>query len=138
MSEYVPAALRRLVVARAGGRCEYCRYPQEGAFLTFEVEHIIARKHGGKTNEGNLALACPFCNQAKGTDLASLDPETGALTALFHPRTQRWEDHFSLEGARMEGLTATGRVTATLLQFNNPERLAERQLLIGVGLYENR
>lgn len=41
MSSYVPAALRRLVTERAGGRCEYCCYPQQASFLTFEVEHII-------------------------------------------------------------------------------------------------
>jgi 5-methylcytosine-specific restriction endonuclease McrA len=66
MSEYVPIALRRFVAARSAGHCEYCRYPQAASFLTFEVEHIIARKHGGQSVEENLALACPFCNQAKG------------------------------------------------------------------------
>ena len=137
MSDYVPLALRRLVTTRADGRCEYCRYPQAVAFLTFEVEHIIARKHGGQSTDGNLVLACPFCNQAKGTDLASLDPETGALTALFNPRTDRWNEHFALAGTHLLGLTAIGRVTATLLQFNNPGRLTERELLIHAGMYDH-
>lgn len=136
MSDYVPAALRRLVFTRAGGRCEYCGFPHDMAFFTFEVEHIIARKHRGQTVEGNLALACPFCNQAKGTDLASLDPDSGTLTALYNPRLQRWSEHFSVDGAEIRGLTATGRVTVTLLQFNAPERLSERELL-PPGMYEN-
>ena len=41
------AATRRLVLRRAGSRCEYCRLPQHAVDLTFHVEHIIAKQHGG-------------------------------------------------------------------------------------------
>ena len=78
MSAYIPTALRHLVVARAGARCKYCRFPQAASFFTFEIEHIIAEKHGGATVQSNLALACPFCNRFKGTDLGSLDPSKPA------------------------------------------------------------
>lgn len=44
---YVPVHLRRLVIERAKERCEYCLFPQNAALLTFEIEHIIAEKHGG-------------------------------------------------------------------------------------------
>ncbi|NJM08007.1 HNH endonuclease [Candidatus Gracilibacteria bacterium] len=137
MSSYVPAALRRLVLARAQGQCEYCRFPQLAAFLPFEVEHIISEKHGGLTEETNLALACPYCNDHKGTDLGSLDPETGILTPFFHPRKQRWPDHFALRGVQIAPLTAEGRVTINILQFNRAERLAEREILIAAGWYRD-
>jgi len=94
----ISAALRQIVIARAGECCEYCRFPQAASFLTFEIEHIIAEKHGGTSVEANLALACPFCNRYKGSDLGSLDPESGLLTPFFHPRTQHWHEHFRLEG----------------------------------------
>lgn len=132
---YVPAPLRQQVIDRAGDRCEYCHYPQIAALLAFEMEHIIAEKHGGQTILANLALACPFCNRAKGSDLGSLDPETGQLTPFYHPREQQWTDHFRLVEAQIEPLTAEGRVTAAILQFNHPERVAERQRLIAAGLY---
>lgn len=90
------------------------------------MEHIIAEKHGGQTTADNLALACPYCNRAKGTDLGSLDPETGRLTPFFSPRAQRWEDHFRLEGGVIVPLTPEGRATAAILQFNLPERVRER------------
>jgi 5-methylcytosine-specific restriction endonuclease McrA len=52
------AAVRELVRHRAGNRCEYCRVKQEYlSFSSFEVEHIIPRKHGGDDNPTNLALA---------------------------------------------------------------------------------
>ena len=80
---HVPAALRRLVVERAGGRCEYCRVPTDVVFLPHEIDHVVAEKHGGPTDSENLALSCAVCNKRKGSDVASLDPETGEIVALF-------------------------------------------------------
>ena len=97
---YVSAALRREVIQRAGGRCEYCRFPAELTLFSFEVEHIVAEKHGGATSATNLALACPFCNRAKGTDLASLDPLTGDLTPFYNPRSSPGTITFSSMGQR--------------------------------------
>ena len=132
---YVPEPLRQLVIERAAGRCEYCLYPQEASFLAFEMEHIISEKHSGATVADNLALACPYCNRFKGTDLGSLDPDTGILTPFFNPRTQRWPEHFRLEGAEIVPLTPEGRVTVLVLQFNQPGRIQERQHLIEAGQY---
>ncbi len=132
---YVPAALRQQVEERAGGHCEYCRYPQAASLLAFEVEHIISEKHKGATVLANLALACPYCNRFKGTDLRSVDVETGQLTPFFNPRAQAWADHFRLEGAPIVPLTPEGRVTVEILQFNHPDRVLERAHLIRLGRY---
>jgi hypothetical protein len=132
---YISARLRETVVERAGDRCEYCLYPQAMAFLQFEIEHIIAEKHGGATVSENLALACPYCNRHKGSDLGSLDPETGQLTPFFNPRIQVWLDHFQLEGALIVPLTPEGRVTVAMLQLNHPDRVLERQRLLSIGQY---
>lgn len=132
---YVPVELRQVVVARSNQRCEYCLYPQEMSFLAFEIEHVIAEKYGGVTIAENLAFSCPYCNRFKGTDLGSLDPETGQLTPFFDPREQHWEEHFKLDGAIIRPLTPEGRVTITILQLNHPDRVEERQQLIEVGLY---
>ena len=135
MTAYIPTELRQLVHERADGRCEYCRYPQEASFLAFEVEHIIAEKHGGAASADNLALACPYCNRFKGTDLGSLDPETGQLTPFFNPRTQEWLEHFQLDGAWIVPLTPEGRVTVVILRCNHPDRIMERRRLIQAGEY---
>jgi 5-methylcytosine-specific restriction endonuclease McrA len=60
----------------------------------FQIDHIIARQHAGTSDEQNLALACIHCNRFKGPNIAGLDPETGELVRLFHPRTDKWADHF--------------------------------------------
>jgi hypothetical protein len=103
------------------------------AFAAHQVDHVVAEKHGGETVAENLALSCVLCNVHKGSDIASLDPETGALTPLFHPRRDHWSDHFRLADGRIEAMTPVGRVTARLLQFNQADRVAERLLLLTVG-----
>ena len=87
MSKYVGADLRRLVAERAGRVCEYCLIHEDDTFFGCQVDHVISEKHGGKTEPGNLAYACAFCNRHKGTDIASISQRTGKLTALFNPRT---------------------------------------------------
>ena len=126
---HVPAELRRLVQERANGCCEYCRTPESASFATHEIDHIVAEKHGGETSANNLALCCTLCNRRKGTDLASVDPQTGEGAFLFHPRQHRWPDHFRFDGPRIEPLAATGRATARLLGFNAEARLVERAAL---------
>jgi 5-methylcytosine-specific restriction endonuclease McrA len=66
---YISAELQRLVVSRADGICEYCLIAEEDTFYGCAIDHIISEKHGGPTHEDNLALACVFCNQAKGSDV---------------------------------------------------------------------
>jgi hypothetical protein len=132
---YISASIRQTVAERAGQRCEYCLFPQEAAFLAFEVEHIIAEKHGGKTHPDNLALACPYCNRFKGSDLGSIDPQTGRLTPFFNPRAQKWHEHFQFKGDRILPLTPEGRVTVAIMQFNHPDRILERRRLRQAGLH---
>lgn len=102
-----------------------------------EVDHVIALKHGGKTVQENLVLACLPCNRHKGSDLTSLDPLTGEITPLFNPRTQVWSEHFELEGGLIKGVSAVGRTTVFLLKMNEVKRLQLRQALASQGLYPN-
>jgi hypothetical protein len=111
-----------IVRQRARDQCEYCRLPQAAFRRGFHIEHIIARKHGGSTALDNLAFACWRCNLRKGPNLSGIDPATGLVTGLFHPREQQWLEHFSAHvatlvplGIEIRGLTrwgATGRVLA--------------------------
>jgi hypothetical protein len=130
--------LRQRVQARAGGRCEYCLLDQSDAGLPHEVDHVISRKHGGATQEENLAFACYLCNRYKGSDIASLDPATQELVRLFHPRQDRWPEHFRIVGPILEPQTPIGTATARLLRLNVAARVVERQLLQSLGRYPTR
>jgi hypothetical protein len=111
---YIPASLRCLVRERAQHRCEYCLIPESVSFSPHWIDHVVAEKHGGQTDAANLANSCVLCNQRKGSDLSSIDPQTGEIVRLFHPRCDRWTDHFRLSGGMIEPLTAIGRVTVAL------------------------
>lgn len=127
---YISAALRRLVRDRANYACEYCLIPEMAVLVPHEVDHVIAEKHGGQTDENNLALACTICNKYKGSDLASIDPSNGEIVRLYQPRHDRWYDYFQLKEGEIIPLNAIGRVTVRLLQMNRPERVEERRLLL--------
>jgi hypothetical protein len=134
MSEYISVALRRAVADRAQRYCEYCGVPDTATFIPHEPDHIIAIQHGGETTLENLAYACFECNRLKGPNLTSRDPVTGAVTSLYHPREQKWMDHFRRQDATIESLTATGRATAFLLRLNLEDRVRFRANLLGQGI----
>lgn len=122
------AATAQQVRERAGGRCEYCRLPEKFSSLRFHIEHIIARQHGGPDSLDNLALACPECNYHKGPNLTGRDPDTGEIEPLFHPRKDKWEEHFAVVNARISGKTPVGRTTVWLLEMNTEEKMRWREL----------
>jgi hypothetical protein len=123
-------SLRALVALRAENRCEYCHIRQVDLEYTFHLDHIISLKHGGSTIELNLALACPDCNYNKGANIGTfLFPPDRRFTPLFHPRIDRWEEHFEIIEGLISPLTPVGEATARILMFNTPERIILRREL---------
>jgi hypothetical protein len=109
--------------------------PQALSFLPFEIDHIIARQHRGKTTSGNLALACAYDNGFKGPNIAGLDPRTNRLVRLFHPRHHLWRRHFQWDGPVLVGRTPIGRTTVEVLGMNHPFRIEQRRVLIAANLF---
>ena len=135
MSSYINDDLRYLVASRANHLCEYCLIAEENTFFGCQVDHIISLKHGGPTEPNNLAYACAFCNRHKGSDIASIVPETGNLIRFYNPRIDKWADHFRLNGSMIESATETGEAAARILGFNSKDRILEREALMGIGSY---
>ncbi len=129
MSDYISPETRRIVADRANNVCEYCLISEEDAYYRHQVEHIISRKHGGSSEFDNLALACVFCNRYKGSDIASLIPETDTLIRFYNPRIDRWREHFRLNGVIIEPLTDIGEATIRILQMNHEDQTLEREVL---------
>ncbi|WP_165223103.1 HNH endonuclease [Aquisphaera insulae] len=127
--------LERHVWQRARSCCEYCQLPQGFSPLPHAVDHIISQQHRGPTSAENLALACFFCNSYKGPNIAGLNPRTGRMVRLFHPRKDRWLRHFLWDGPVLVGRTHTGNVTLGLLQINRDEAVDLREYLIREGVF---
>ena len=94
MSRHIPNSLEALVRERAQGLCEFCRLPQSSQEATFHTDHIQPYTAGGPTVAENLALACVTCSLRKAARTKARDPRSGQMVPLFHPRRDRWIDHF--------------------------------------------
>ncbi len=126
---------RRIVLARARGACEYCRSPVRYSVQSFSVEHVLPAAKGGASSLENLALACQGCNGHKYTKTSGRDPLTGKTVPLFHPRRQRWRDHFvwSDDFLIVIGRTPIGRATVQALHLNREGLVNLRGLLYPCG-----
>lgn len=132
MSErHIAAELRRLIRDQANETCEYCRSQEDFSPQRFSVEHIKPLSAGGRPAQENLALSCQGCNGHKYTKQEAADPVTGDIVPLFHPRRQRWRDHFawSADALLIVGLTPVGRATVDALRMNRVELVNLREVL---------
>lgn len=127
-----------MVWQRARARCEYCKMPQELDGFSHEIDHVVARKHGGRTVAANLVLACFPCNNHKGANIAGIDPVTRRLTPLFNPRRHKWDRHFRWDGPKLLGRTPIGRATVAVLEINSRERVLLRESLIAEQVFPPR
>jgi hypothetical protein len=93
------------------------------------VDHIIAKQHGGADSWDNFAYACVHCNCYKGPNVAGVDPETNTIVRLYHPRLDRWTDHFRWSGPLIFPISAIGRATVRTLHMNDPESVMLRESL---------
>ncbi len=78
----------------------------------------------------------------KGPNLSGIDPETDRVVALYHPRRDNWDDHFSPAiasgiplGIVIHGLTPVGRATVRVLGLNDEMRQLNRYELWIEGVY---
>ena len=132
---YVPRSLRERVSAIARHRCGYCLSSEAIVGAPMEIDHIIPEALGGRTELGNLWLACPLCNDHKSDRIAATDPVTGEPVRLLDPRRDAWGEHFrwTEAGDRVVGLTPIGRATEAALNLNRPSLVSARQLWVAAG-----
>jgi HNH endonuclease len=128
-------ALRQQVRDRAGNRCEYCLSHQDYIMGRLQIDHIQPIVKGGTDDITNLCLACELCNQSKWKQTEGIDPETQSTVLLFHPRSQRWQDHFEWvdNGTRILGLSPEGRATVVALKLNNSLAIRVRSNWVQAG-----
>jgi hypothetical protein len=122
--------IRQRVWERANSLCEYCQLPAAFSEFAFEIDHVIAEKHGGASVLDNLCLACFYCNSYKGTNISGIDPDSGRIVPLYNPRQQTWGRHFKWNGPLLVGKTRSGRATIQVLNINEEFAVAVRRSLI--------
>jgi hypothetical protein len=136
---YISEALRRQVIERARGLCEYCQ-TQQAIVIEMEIDHVVPESAGGLTEIDNLSLACGHCNSHKHYFQAAADPKTGETVPLFNPRTQIWGDHFpwSEDSTLIIGLSPIGRATVERLKVNRDLVVQARERWVEAGWHPPR
>lgn len=132
---YFSKNTRRLIISRAGNRCEYCRVLDYLVGFDYHIEHIIAEQHGGTSVLSNLAYACSYCNWKKGPNICTILFLGGELIPLFNPRTQNWFDHFEVRKGEILPLSIIGEATIKLLDLNKSSRVDARFEMMLAGCY---
>lgn len=129
--------IKTQIKLRAHHCCEYCWSQEHFSPDTFSIEHIIPVAKGGPSDPQNLANACQGCNNRKYTSTDAVDPLTGELVTLYHPRLHQWSEHFAWneDYTLILGLTATGRATVKRLVLNRRGVVNLRRLLHERGLH---
>ena len=128
---------RSFIQERAGGCCEYCKFPFDFSHDAFHIEHINPMHRNGSDELENLAFACDGCNSLKWTHIEWPDPESGQRVPLFNPRTEEWSAHFawSDDFILVSGLTPEGRATLDLLKLNRLGLVNVRKALRAIGVH---
>ena len=135
MSVHISASTRKLVIARAGYRCEYCRVLEYLSSYDYHIDHIIGLQHGGPNTPNNLAHTCSPCNWKKGPNISTILSFGGELIPLFNPRTQNWFNHFEAVNGVLRPLTIIGEATIKLLELNQQNKIEERYEMTRAGFY---
>lgn len=123
--------IRRLVAERANYCCEYCLTPAWFCPDPFSVEHILSKAKGGDDMLDNLALSCQGCNNRKYTFSNAIDPITGQVVLIYHPRNDDWSLHFkwNIDFSKIIGISPTGRATVERMGLNRKELVNLRKVL---------
>lgn len=131
----IDAELRRRIIAHFQGRCAYCRSPLMLFPGSETIDHILPRSESGADNEANLCVSCWRCNLRKADRVTAVDPLTRRRARLYHPRRQRWFDHFawSEDFTRLIGRTICGRATIVALDLNTDDFVKARKLWVRAG-----
>jgi len=102
---------------------------------SFHLEHVVPISRGGESELGNLAWSCPGCNLQKSNRIEAMDPDTGSIVVLFHPRTDLWKEHFAWDDYQLVGRTPSGRATIAAFDLNHERRVRIRQAEQMFGLF---
>lgn len=132
---YISSSIKKSIIARAKGYCEYCKSPADFTTEPFSIEHILPLSKNGSNDFLNLALACLGCNIYKSDKTTFIDPVSLRISDLFNPRTMNWEEHFIWDETftLMIGKTAIGRATIEALKLNRRPLTNLRRALIAIN-----
>lgn len=127
--------LRNDMYNKQNKRCAFCRIHVPLACVPMHREHIVYKDEHPQWMflPENLCVACPYCNEYKGTTEVLADPKTktypkvGDGFKIIHPLYDKYSDHIELVG----GILYRGKTPKGVFTINTCH-------LYRVGLAEER
>ncbi|MCK5690722.1 HNH endonuclease [Myxococcota bacterium] len=77
---------RQMIFLRDQNTCQYCGKKKQRALLN--LDHVLPRSRGGKTNWVNIVVSCIECNLKK----SNRTPREAKMKLLKKPRKPTWSD----------------------------------------------
>jgi 5-methylcytosine-specific restriction endonuclease McrA len=77
---------RHNIFVRDDHRCQYCN--EKLARRQLNLDHVVPRSRGGKTNWENVVASCIPCNFKKG----GRTPQEAGMRLIRQPKKPRWAD----------------------------------------------
>ena len=107
--------------------CEFCHIPE--GILPLHVLNLPRQKKDTPNALQNYCVICEHCYKAKGNRVEGVDPRSGKIIPLFHPRKDIWKQHFSweIDHITIKGLTIVGRATVAITRMNSESMLERRK-----------
>ncbi|MEH2061803.1 MAG: hypothetical protein V7K50_05920 [Nostoc sp.] len=64
-------------------------------------------------------------------------PDSNTEVSFFHPRQDKWSEHFQVDNqsGKIIGITSSGKVTIEYLEMNSASQVVARQLWIRLSLF---
>lgn len=110
--------------------CAYCTITEvEAQGLRFTIDHYLAKKKRPDLEAAyeNLMWCCDACNTMKGDLWPDAELEDAGYS-VFRPDEDLAEEHFSLDGLLINGLTKKGEFTVEMLDLNREQLRRLREL----------
>ena len=127
--------LRKDMYNKQNKLCAYCRIHVPEACVPMHREHIVYKDKHPRWMflPENLCVACPSCNEFKGTTEVLDNPQTAVYPKtsggfkIIHPLYDRYSDHIELIGGILyRGKTAKGIFTIQTCHLYRVELAEER------------
>jgi hypothetical protein len=104
-------------------------HPRVGYVLRMSNRSHHSRKAPWRYYRKQFGTYLCLRNRYKGTDIGSIAKSTGEFVRFYNPRTDHWFEHFRFVSFEIQPLTPVGETTSTILRFNDPDRILEREAI---------
>ncbi|MGR2997912.1 MULTISPECIES: HNH endonuclease [Vibrio] len=123
--------IKQPLLAMSSDKCAFCetKITEESKYLEVEHFHHKDLYKDEVVEWDNLLPSCKKCNATKGDHDTKVEP-------IINPCVQDPREHLKIWQYRIKGKTSLGKMTVSVLNLNEPDRLVLKRFQIGNALQD--